>query len=142
MKVPDAAVQLIKDHESCRLTAYRDGGGVPTIGWGHTAGAHMGLTIMQHQADQWLEYDIGNAARGIARMVKVPLTANQFGALVSFVFNCGLEAFSTSTLLRKLNAGDYDGAVAEFPRWVNDNGQRQEGLVRRRAEEAVMWNTP
>ena len=140
MKIPDAAVELIKRHESCRLTAYRDSGGVLTIGWGTTLGVTPGLTITQAQADEWFARDLEWFATGVQRLVKVPVTDNQFGALVSLAYNIGLGAFAKSTLLRWLNAGNYGHARDEFARWVNDGGQRLAGLVKRRAAEVELWD--
>lgn len=140
MKIPDVAIDLIKRHESCRLTAYRDTGGVLTIGWGTTLGVTPGLTITQAQADEWFARDLEWFATGVQRLVKVPITSNQFGALVSLAYNIGLGAFAKSTLLRWLNAGNYGHARDEFARWVNDGGQRLAGLVKRRAAEVELWD--
>jgi lysozyme len=76
---------------------------------------------------------------GVKRLVKVPLAQGQFDALVSFSFNVGLGALGSSTLLRKLNAGDYRGAAAEFPRWNKAGGKVYEGLTRRRAAERSLF---
>ncbi len=140
MTIPSAAVDIVKRWESCRLDAYRDSGSVPTVGYGHTAGVHMGLHITQQQADQWLEHDLAMFARGVRAMVKVTLTDNQFAALLSLTFNIGLAALSRSTLLRRLNMGDYIGARDEFQRWIFDEGKRVEGLVNRRKDEAELWS--
>jgi lysozyme len=101
----------------------------------------MGLTITQQQADQWLEHDLEMFARGLSGLVRVPLSDNQWSALLSLTYNIGLRALAQSTLLRWLNAGDYTKAGEEFARWVYDGGQRIEGLVKRRAAEAELWFT-
>ena len=85
---------------------------MPTIGYGHTAGVRMGQTINGLQAEVYLRADMGTAAEQVDKLVKVPLTDRQRGALTSFVFNLGAGALQTSTLLRLLNQGDYDGAAA------------------------------
>lgn len=137
-KTNQAGLALIESFEGCKLKAYKDTGGVWTIGVGHTP-AFPGQTITQAQADTLLHADLKSAEATVERLVKVPLTDNQFAALVSFVFNLGSGQFKSSTLLRKLNAGDYAGAKAEFPRWNKDNGKEVAGLTRRRWAEAALF---
>ncbi len=134
-------LNLIKGFEGLRLSAYQDSAGVWTIGYGHTGGVRPGQRISQAQAEQYLRSDVRWAEQAVRDNVKVPLSQNQFDALVSFTFNVGAGALKDSTLLKKLNAGDYAGAQAEFGRWVNAGGQRLEGLVRRRAEEAQLFGS-
>lgn len=150
MKLGDAGRSLIQSFESCRLKAYRDGGGVWTVGWGHTGPeVREGLTISQERADWLFEQDIAQFERDVNSLVKVSLTQNQFDALVSFAYNCGsdidadtiAEGLGDSALLRKLNAGDYAGAAAEFPRWNKDNGKVVAGLTRRREAEKALFLT-
>lgn len=127
------------------LKAYRDSGGVPTIGWGHTKGVVMGMECTVAQAERWLDQDLDEAERAVTRMVKVPLNDWQFATLVSFVFNVGVAGFLGSTLLRLLNAGNYDAVPEQLMRWVYDvnpkTGKkvRVPGLVNRRAKEAERW---
>jgi lysozyme len=134
-------LQIIKDFESLRLAAYLDtaAGRVPTIGWGHTRGVQMGMTCTPEQADAWLAEDVQGAEACVMNAVQVPLSSAEFAALVSLVFNIGCGAFSKSTLLRLLNAGDRAGAAGQFKRWVYDNGVRLRGLVRRRDVEAALF---
>ncbi|MFK7888037.1 MAG: LysM peptidoglycan-binding domain-containing protein [Gammaproteobacteria bacterium] len=134
-------VDLIKSFEGLRLNSYQDSGGVWTIGYGHTSGVGPGQTITQAQADSFLRQDVQWAENAVRDNVDVPLTQNQFDALVSFTFNVGAGAFAGSTLLRNLNAGDYAGAQEQFGRWVNADGQRLEGLVRRRGDEAALFGS-
>jgi lysozyme len=138
--IPQAAIDLIKRCEGCRLTAYRDSGGVLTIGFGRAYNVKAGQAITQAEADAMLAYDLQLFARGVDRLVDVPLTENQRAALISFAFNCGLSAFARSTLLVRLNAGDYAAVPAELAKWVNDGGKRIPGLVNRRAAEAELWS--
>jgi len=143
--LPQAAIDLIKHYEALRLTAYLCPADVPTIGWGHTktvtrADVDRKKTITAKQADALLRDDIGNAEAAVRSLVRVPLTDGQYGALVSFAFNLGFSALSRSTLLRLLNAGNYDGAAAEFARWVKANGEVMPGLVKRRADEVSLWH--
>ena len=110
-------------------------GDVPTIGFGSTEGVKMGDTITVSKAIERLHRDTGKAESAIGRCVKVPLAQHEFDAFTSFAFNVGAEAFCTSTLVKKLNAGDYSGACAELKRWVYVDGRRVQGLVNRREAE-------
>lgn len=139
MKLAQPGLDLIKRSEELRLKAYLDTGGVPTIGWGHTRGVRMGDTCTEGQAETYLREDTAEAVGAVNRLVKVPLTQNQFDALVSFTFNVGEGAMASSTLLRKLNAGDYRGAADQLERWVFDNGRKLGGLVTRRAAERELF---
>lgn len=139
MALSQNGLNLIKSHEGLRTTAYKDPVGVWTIGYGHTATAKPGQKITEAQAEQLLRQDVGWAEAAVRKNVKVPLTQGQFDALVSFTFNLGAGALGRSTLLKKLNAGDYAGAQAEFGRFVHAGGRVLPGLVRRRGEEAQMF---
>jgi len=132
-------LDLIKGFEGLRLSAYQDAAGVWTIGYGHTGSVHPGDRITQAQAEALLQKDTAWAQQAVRDQVKVPLTQGQFDALTSFTFNLGAGALAKSTLLRKLNAGDYAGAQAEFGKWVHAGGQVLQGLVRRRAAEAELF---
>lgn len=132
--------QAIKTAEGLRLTAYLDTGGVWTIGYGHTGvDVREGLTIPLSEAERLLTRDLRVAEKHVNEAVKVKLTQNQFDALVSFVYNVGGGAFRSSTLLKLLNAGDYEGAANQFPRWNKDNGKVVAGLTNRRHEERVLF---
>lgn len=137
------ALDLVRRSEGLYLKAYLCPAGVPTIGYGHTAGVRMGQTITSLQAEVFLRADMADAAAQVARLVKVPLTDRQRGALASFVFNLGAGSLQESTLLRLLNQRDYAGAAGQFGRWVfaTVNGVKTElpGLVKRRAAEAKLF---
>ena len=139
MKTGSNGISLIKQFEGCRLNAYPDPatGGAPwTIGYGHTGNdVRPGMVWTQVQADSALISDLAQCERAISRLVKVTLTQNQFDAIVSFVFNVGSGNLQSSTLLRKLNSGDYRGAAEEFPRWNKAAGKVMAGLTKRRAAE-------
>lgn len=124
-----AGIDLIKSFESCRLTAYQDSAGVWTIGYGHTAGVYAGMTITQAQAEEFLRSDLKTAENAVNGKVTYPITQNMFDALVSLTFNIGSGNFGTSTLLKKLNQGDINGAADEFDRWIYSGGVVQQGLV-------------
>jgi lysozyme len=135
-----AGLALVKAYEGLRLEAYQDSCGIWTIGYGHTACVKAGDSISAERAEVLLEMDVMAAERAVARLVKVPLSDNQFSALVSFVFNEGEGAFVKSTLLRKLNEGGYGLVPTCLKSWIFDNGRVEPGLVKRRAAEAALWS--
>ncbi len=137
-------ITLLKRFEGLELRAYQDSVGVWTIGYGHTSAAgppsvSPGQTITEAEAEQILKRDLVIYEDGVRNLVKVPINSNQFSALVSFAYNLGVEALAGSTLLKKLNAGDYQGAADEFPRWVKAGGQTLPGLVSRRNSERALF---
>lgn len=136
--ISQKGIDLIKAFEGLKLQAYLDTGGVPTIGAGHTKGVRMGDIITEAQADQFLREDLSEAEDAVRKLFPVT-TQGQFDALVSFTFNLGAGQVSGSTLRRKHNAGDYDGAANEFQRWNKDNGTVLAGLSRRRSAEASLY---
>ena len=145
MKTSEKGLQLIAGFEGLRLAAYPDPGtgGEPwTIGYGHTDGVRPGDRCTEAQAMGWLQDDVRFAEAAVARNVTVALEQNQFDALVSFTFNLGAGAFAQSTLLRLLNRGDYAGAAGQFGRWVHVGAAVLHGLVRRRAAERALFETP
>ena len=133
-------IDIIKKHEGLRLEAYMPTpNDVWTIGYGHTHTTQKGMKITAGQAESLLRKDITLVEKAVNKLVVVPLTQNQFDALSSLVFNIGEGAFSTSTLLRLLNAGDYEGAANQFPRWNRQKGRVLNGLTRRRQEERQLF---
>lgn len=152
MKINAAGLRIIKEQEQLKLDAYICPAGKPTIGYGHTEGVELGMRISEHQADVVLQHDVEQAERAVLELTRgVELNENQFSALVSFVFNVGRWNFARSTMLRRLKAGDMDGAASEFGRWVwADNPETPEpgdkrqlpGLVKRRAAERALFLTP
>jgi lysozyme len=135
-------MRLLRIVEGLRLLAYKDGGGVWTIGYGHTGPAvREGCHITEDEAQKLLLWDLEEAGDAVTRLVTKPLNDNQYSALVCFVFNIGQGKFATSTLLRKLNTGDYDGASKEFGRWNHDNGRVVDGLTLRRKAEQMLFET-
>lgn len=131
----DIAVPLIARFEGCKLRAYHDAVGVLTIGYGHTKGVKEGDVWTQERADHALRREVSEFMEGVERLIKVPVNAHQLAALTSLAYNIGLTAFHQSTLLRKLNAGDYDGATVEFQKWNKAGGHVLNGLVARRNDE-------
>lgn len=145
--INDTGLKMIQQWEGLFLTAYHgaaDRPGLLTIGYGHTDAAgpplvHAGDVITRSQASDILRSDLGHVEANVSSMVKVPLTDNQFAALVSFVFNVGEANFGKSSLLRKLNKGDYASVPAELMKWNRANGKPVQGLSNRRAAEAGLW---
>ena len=141
-RINAAGLSLVKQWEGLKNTAYRDVAGVLTIGYGHTSAAGApkvtpGMTIGDKEAERILRADLAKFEARVERLVKVPLTDNQFSALVSFDFNAG--ALHKSTLLKKLNKGDYAAVPVELMKWVHSGGRKIQGLVNRRAAEAGLW---
>ncbi|WP_049011222.1 lysozyme [Enterobacter kobei] len=144
MQTSDKGIALIKQFEGCKLTAYQDSVGVWTIGYGWTQPVdgkpiRAGMTIKQETAERLLKTGLVSYESDVSRLVKVSLTQGQFDALVSFTYNLGALSLSTSTLLRKLNAGDYAGAADEFLRWNKAGGKVLNGLTRRREAERALY---
>lgn len=143
MQVSPTAVELVKQFEGLRLVAYIDAAGIWTIGYGHTDGVGTGQgKITEVQANAWLQDDLRRAGARVSQLVTWPINQNQFDALVSFVFNVGPTAFAGSTLLRKLNGGDMEGAASEFERWRYAGGRVLPGLLRRRIAERTLFTKP
>lgn len=134
------AVQTIRNHEGLRLTRYDDVGH-SAIGYGHdiTSADNIGQTITTAQAEQLLAQDVATVNAVINGTVRVPLTQNQYDAIGDLIFNIGQTAWQNSTMLAKLNAGDYAGAVNEFGRWVYAGGKVNQSLVNMRAAERELF---
>jgi lysozyme len=134
-------IDAIKDHEALRLTAYLPTrNDVWTIGYGHTKGVKEGMVITKDQAEKFLREDIAWVEDVIDSTVTVPLTQNQRDALGSLIFNIGGTQFRSSTVLRKLNDKDYNGAADAFLMWCKQRGVVLKGLVRRREQERKLFN--
>ncbi|OLL46994.1 lysozyme [Bartonella henselae] len=143
-KISKEGLALIKQWEGLRLSAYQDSIGVWTIGYGHTKSAgkpfvHKGMTITEKQAEELLCQDLQQFENTVEQAVTVSLTDEQFAALVSFCYNVGTTAFCNSTLLKKLNNGDYEAIPTELQKWTKAGGKRLQGLVNRRAAETGLW---
>lgn len=138
-KINADGLRLIKQWEGLRTDAYKCPGDVWTIGYGHTRTARPGMSINPSEAEALLKLDLVDAQEAVERLVKVPLSDHQFAAMVSFTFNLGAGNLAKSTLLRRLNAGEYDAVPTELAKWVNAGGKRLQGLVNRRAAEAGLW---
>lgn len=131
---------LTKSSENCKLAAYLDPVGIPTIGWGHTGPeVHLGLVWTQAQADAQLLADMAKVEANVRSVVTMPLTQDQFAALCDFTFNVGCAAFDSSTLLKCLNRYDLEGALDEFAKWNKAGGVVLNGLIKRRDGERALF---
>lgn len=144
----DACLSLIKTFEGLSTTAYVCPAGVWTIGYGHTKDVKKGDVITQAGAEQLLQKDVNLFARQVLALLRHSVNQNQFDALVSFAFNIGIGNLSTSTLLKKINIGDFKSAANEFLKWDKardkNTGEMKslEGLTRRRQAEKRLFEVP
>lgn len=146
MKISENGLNLIKEFEGFSSAPYLCPAGVPTIGYGNTFyedGTKVTLKdkpITEERATQLLEFIANKTfSENINKVVKVPLNQNQFDALVSFAYNISNKNFNWSTLLKKLNQSDYEGASSEFLRWNQAGGKILSGLVLRRKKEKELF---
>lgn len=139
MKTSAEGRMLIRQFEGLRKQAYICPAGVPTIGFGRTKGVKLGMSCTEQQAQVWLTEDLEEAEADVESLVTVPLNSNQHAALVSLFYNLGRTKLASSTLIRKLNAGDYIGASQQFKLWRLVSGKPSNGLVRRRAAETDLF---
>ncbi|WP_276910980.1 lysozyme [Hallella colorans] len=139
MKASNQLIEKIKEFEGLRLRAYRDSGGKPTIGYGHTLGVKMGQRITELQAEEMLRQDLWVAGR-FANTIKEIDTQGKYDAVVSFIFNLGVGSFKRSTLYKHIKHHAPDKLIqAEFRRWTHSGGKVLPGLVKRREWEAKRW---
>ncbi|WP_329413993.1 lysozyme [Acinetobacter indicus] len=144
MHISPSGIDLICNFEGKRLAAYDDGVGVWTIGFGTTVYPNgikvmKGDTCTEAQAKTYMAHDLKKFEATVNKAVTVQLNQNQFDALVSLAYNIGTNAFSKSTLVKKLNANDIRGAADQFDVWVNAGGKRMQGLVNRRTVEKALF---
>lgn len=141
MQTGREGIELIKGFEGLRLSKYQDIVGKWTIGYGHLIlpSESFPNPLTEKQAEDLLRKDLATSEAGVTRLVKVKLSQQQFDALVSFTFNLGVGNLQSSTLLKRLNAGDYSGAADELLRWNKAGGKEFAGLTRRRAAERKLF---
>jgi lysozyme len=138
MKIGDKGLALIKQSEGLRLDAYRDGGGVWTIGYGSTRGVTPGMVITPGEAERRLMDDL--TRHDISPLLDGARTAqNQFDAMTSLAFNIGLSRFGNSTVLKRHKLGNYQAAGNAFLLWRFDNGKPVKGLLNRREAERMLY---
>lgn len=133
-------VPFVKDAEGYSQAPYKDAAGIWTAGYGHAFIAEVVRPLPPAEAEQVLRQDLAEAAAHVDKLVDVGLAPHEMDALTSFVFNLGAGRLATSTLLKRLNAGNRSAAAAEFERWVFAGGKRLNGLVKRRRAEAMMFS--
>ena len=145
MKTAGPGVDLIKHWEGFSASMYLCPAQIPTRGFGFIRAIDGSPLTMESgpisnaEAEYQLKHELTRFEKKVAKLITVPITQNMHDALVSFSFNLGSYALKSSTLRRKLNREDYDGAAGEFRRWVFAGGRRLRGLVRRRADEAALF---
>lgn len=140
MRTSEKGFGIIKKYEGCRLTAYLDPVGIPTIGWGHTSGVKMGQSITQAQADAYLIQDVRTAERAVSRYDGTyHWNQNQFDALVSFTYNCGAGNLDKLTANGSRSVREIS---AKLPSYCRAGSKILTGLVRRRADEKALFDTP
>lgn len=143
MNISKQGLELIKKFEGLHLTAYLDPVGIPTIGYGtiiiEGKPVKMGTTITEELAEKYLFDDVQKFENYVNQLVNVPLSQEQFDALVSFTYNLGPTNLKRSTLLRMLNQGRYEEAQPQFLRWNRAGGKVLRGLTRRRLAEAALF---
>jgi lysozyme len=138
--INEAGLELVKGFEKLRCNVYLDAIKIPTIGYGHALITKpYPEMITPEQAEEFLKKDIEKAEKAVLRLINIPLTDNQFSALISFTFNLGGGALQRSTLRMKVNRKEHSEVPAEFMRWIYADGKRLKGLVKRRKAEAALY---
>ena len=141
LRASENAFKIIRHFEGFYPNAYDDGDGTITIGYGTIEGVKMGDTITKSEAERRMRKEVEEKGKSIIKNIRVPLAQDQFDALISFSYNMGTGPLSSSTFSRYLNDGEYEKAINEFPRWINDGGKPSSGLLRRRKSEMVLFKT-
>ena len=141
MKISLEGLSLIKKFEGCKLEAYKCSAGVWTIGYGHTTGVKEGDVCTQEEAEKLLRGDIFKFEEYVQDSVKVDLDQSQFDALVAWTFNLGPGNLRSSTMLKKLNNGEYESVPFEMRRWNKAGGKTLDGLIRRRQAESLLFES-
>ena len=139
MQVSNVGIELIKTFEGCMLNSYQCPAGVWTIGYGSTRYITEGMTITQIKAEQLLKEDLRRFEDDVNQSVTVPLSQQQFDALVSWTYNLGCENLRRSTMLKQLNQSNYDSVPKEMSKWNKAKGVVLNGLVRRRHAEGLLF---
>ena len=145
MKISEKGLNLIKEFEGLRLKPYKDAVGIPTIGYGNTYyedGRKVSLSdpaITEERATELLKMVVKRYEDAINRYVQVPITQNQFDALVSFAYNVGNENVRKSTLMKLLNRKQYTEAADQLLCWNKAGGKTLKGLTRRRQAERTLF---
>ena len=139
MQLSKTGIELLKHFEGCELKAYQDSVGVWTIGYGHTKGIYEGLEITQSEAEKMLQDELPEYEGYVTDKVVPMLQQHEYDALVCWVYNLGPTNLSSSTMLKKLNAGEFKEVPFQMKRWDKAGGQPLLGLTRRRNAEALLF---
>ena len=139
MQLSKTGIELLKHFEGCELKAYQDSVGVWTIGYGHTKGIYEGLEITQSEAEKMLIDELPEYEGYITDKIVPRLQQHEYDALVCWVYNLGPTNLSSSTMLKKLNAGEFKEVPFQMKRWDKAGGQPLLGLTRRRNAEALLF---
>ena len=139
MQTSGEGIALIKKFEGCEIEAYQCSAKVWTIGYGHTRGVSEGATCTIEEAEKILVSDLKEFEKYVNDLVDIPISQNQFDALVAWTFNLGPTNLKSSTLLSKLNENDVNDVPFQIRRWNRAGGKILDGLVRRREAEALLW---
>ncbi len=139
MQISKTGIELLKHFEGCELKAYQDSVGVWTIGYGHTKGIYEGLEITQSEAEKMLQDELPEYEGYVTDKVVPMLQQHEYDALVCWVYNLGPTNLSSSTMLKKLNAGEFKEVPFQMKRWDKAGGQPLLGLTRRRNAEALLF---
>ena len=139
LQLSKTGIELLKHFEGCELKAYQDSVGVWTIGYGHTKGIYEGLEITQSEAEKMLQDELPEYEGYITDKVVPMLQQHEYDALVCWVYNLGPTNLSSSTLLKRLNAGEFNDVPFQMKRWDKAGGQPLLGLTRRRNAEALLF---
>lgn len=139
MRLSSTGLDLIKRRTGLNLKACQDSPGIWFIGYGHYGDVHEGMVITEDEAQAKLEYEIGRYERLLAETLQVPVNQGQWDALILLVFDRGIARIRASTLIRHVNAGNFEAAAAEFIRWVDVAGRPNMHMVRRREVERLLF---
>lgn len=139
MKPSNKSIELVKHFEGFESAAYLCPANVWTIGYGRTKNVKEGDVITEIQAERDLLEELEEFGEQVLSVVDVELNQNEFDALTSWTYNLGVGNLRSSTLLKKLNAGDKNSVPSEMLRWNKANGKVLNGLTRRRQAEADLW---
>ena len=139
MHISDEGLSLVKKFEGCKLEAYQCAAGVWTIGYGSTHGVQKGDVWSQEKAEFMLIDELEEYCKYVSYAVTVPLNQCQIDSLTSWTFNLGPTNLNNSSMLKVLNSGDYEGVPNQIKRWNKVNGQVNDGLIRRREAEALLF---
>ena len=146
MEISNQVIKIIEECEGFKSEAYLDEGGLPTIGFGTTRvngqPVHMGMTCTREEAEEWIMEHLNGELSSLQKLITVDLNQNQLDAIADFAYNEGIGAFGGSTLLRRINSGDFDAAADQFSKWITCKGKILQGLVKRRNLERTLFTTP